>query len=44
MAETVTPVRTPTRPSETPAPDRYFNPDKLCPAQKKDGGGGARPL
>ena len=26
------PVKTPVKhPSETPSPDRYFNPDRLCP-------------
>lgn len=44
MPETRTPVRTPTQPAETPTPDRYFNPDKLCPNQKKDAGDGGRPL
>lgn len=44
MPETRTPVRTPTKPAETPAPDRHFNPDRLCPAQKKDAGDGGRPL
>lgn len=44
MPETRTPVRTPTRPAPTPDPDRHFNPDRLCPGQKKDAGDGARPL
>ena len=46
MSETQTPVRTPVRtdPGVGPDPDKFFNPDKLCPNQKKDAGDGARPL
>ena len=46
MPKTQTPVRTPVRtsPDVGPDPDKFFNPDKLCPNQKKDAGDGARPL
>ena len=38
-APTEAPSRAPARrPFETPDPDRHYNPERLCPAQKKDGG------
>lgn len=31
------PVKTPVRtPEERPGPDRYYQPERLCPAQKQD--------
>ena len=46
MPETISPTRTPTRtePSTPPDPERHFNPERLCPSQRKDAGDGARPL
>lgn len=34
-----TPTRTPTRtsPETTPAPERFYQPERLCPTQRDDG-------
>ena len=33
-----TPTKTPTKsPDKKPAPERYYEPRRLCPDQKKDG-------
>lgn len=34
--KTDTPTTTPTKQDE-PSPERYYNPERLCPSQRKDG-------
>lgn len=34
--KTDTPTTTPTK-QDDPAPERFYNPERLCPAQRKDG-------
>lgn len=45
---TETPVQTPTRtpgesPSEMPSPDRFYQPERLCPDQSQQGAWRSRP-
>jgi len=39
-----TPVRAPTQvPDDMPGPEKFYNPERLCPDQKRDGGWRTRP-
>lgn len=39
-----TPVKTPVKaPSETPGPERWYQPERLCPNQRKEGAERSRP-
>jgi hypothetical protein len=41
---TLTPTRTPTlAPGQEPDREPYYQPERLCPAQKQEGGWRARP-
>jgi len=43
-APTRTPTRTPTEaPGQFPGPERHYQPERLCPAQRQEGGWRARP-
>lgn len=47
-APTITPVEAPPRapsrsPEEIPGPEKYYNPERLCPDQRRDGGFRTRP-
>ena len=43
-APTRTPTRTPTEaPEQYPGPERHYQPERLCPVQRQEGGWRARP-